>query len=444
MKNISNAFIASTVVLGAVVLFQFKQSSDLKQQNEELQSAANSRSASIHLPNRDAETRFSKRSNNSDSAAGQTHSIRHLLAIRNPTERTQALLDYVKNLPASEIPEAIAELRRSTPHWDQEGKFFAHMLISKWARLDPDAALASLKEIDMKRYGDAPFSVISSIASQDPQRAITWLNDDQNPFASNKWMGQFLAGTISKEWVKQDPEAALEWARNVPSDQRIGALTGVLGSIAMTDPQRAAKLAMEIEGDGREHVLADIAQSWAAKDPRGALAWVESLSDDERPRALNNTLAIWARTEPNAAAEYVAMNLDADKSHKLVKSVTEAWVAKAPDEAAKWIATLPVDEKGAKAMSDAMWHWTNKNPKDAATWLADQPAGPVRDQGITGLAKASFEFDKAAALSWTREISDQKTRNFSTDIGLKAWIKEDPQAATAWARANGVAIPEEK
>ena len=53
-------------------------------------------------------------------------------------------------------------------------------------------------------------------------------------------------------------------------------------------------------------------------------------------------------------------------------------------------------------MSDAMGHWTHNTPEAAATWLADQPAGPMKDQGITGLAKASLEFDKAAALSWSR------------------------------------------
>lgn len=437
--------IASTCVLAVLALFQFKQSSDLKQQNEELRSAVNSRSTSVGFPSRDSAGSLSSAQSNEDlSNAKQIRGIKELLAIKNPTDRTEALLNYVKNLSAAEIPDALDELRQGTPHWDQEGKFFAHMLLSKWARLDPDAALASLNGIDTKRYGDAPFSVISAISSQDPQRAIAWLNDEQNPFASHKWMVQFLAGTISKEWVKQDPEAALRWAQNVPSDQRIGALTGVLGSIAMTDPKRAAQLAMEIEaGSGREHVLADIAQSWAAKDPIGALAWVESLSDSERPRALNNTLAIWARTDPESAAQYVTNHLDEDKSHKLVKSVTEAWVTKAPDEAAKWIATLPDDNKGMKAMSDAMWHWTHKNPEAAATWLADQPAGPMKDQGITGLAKASFEFDKAAALSWSREISDEKTRNFSTAIGLKAWAKEDPQAASQWASDNGVQVPKD-
>ncbi|MBK1829777.1 hypothetical protein JIN77_03510 [Verrucomicrobiaceae bacterium R5-34] len=443
-KNSSYALIASTLLLGVIVLVQIRQGAALRQENDQLKAAAEHRSSRVHLGIRNAAAVRSERVRDRRTAT-KVHSVQELLAIQNPSTRLDALSSYISTLSATEIPEALAELRRVVPHWDQEGKLFSHMLLSHWAKLDPEAALDSLQEVDTNRYGEAPLSVIAAIAAQAPQRAIAWLNDPENPFAGSKWMNQFIAGTISKEWVRQDPEAALTWARSVPTDQRLGALTGVLGSIAMTDPLRAATLAMEIEpGKSREHVVADIAQAWAAKDPRAALAWVEGLENDDRPKALNNTLAIWAQSEPQAAAEYVAKNLDEEKPHKLVKSVAEAWIGKAPDEAAKWLASLPLNEKGAKVMNDAMWHWTHKNPEAAATWLADQPAGQVRDQGITGLAKASFEFDKPAALSWSQQIGDEKLRNVATAMGLKAWMKESPQAAATWAQENGVSLPNDE
>ena len=89
-----------------------------------------------------------------------------------------------------------------------------------------------------------------------------------------------------------------------------------------------------------------------------------------------------------------------------------------------------------------MWNWTTRDPEAAGNWLAGQPAGPARDAGITGLAKAAFDFDPEAALDWATEISDEGFRGEAVEIGLREWMKRDPETARRWANQNGLATPE--
>ena len=122
----------------------------------------------------------------------------------------------------------------------------AHMLLTRWGKEDPDGAFASLKTVGLKEAGGTASSILGGLASIDPKRAIAWLEDPENQYANRPWMGHILAGTIGKEWVRQDPDAALAWANALPDSQRRGALGGILESLASSDPQQASLMVMEL------------------------------------------------------------------------------------------------------------------------------------------------------------------------------------------------------
>ena len=153
--------------------------------------------------------------------------------------------------------------------------------------------------MDFKQKGADPHIILASLASLDPKRAAEWLAAPDNELVHFPWMGHILAGTVAKEWVRQDPDAALAWAATVPDNQRLGAYTGVLGTLATTDPERASTLATELEpGGARNHIIGEIAKTWVRNDPDAALAWAGSLEGDERGRAVGEALGAWAQTNP--------------------------------------------------------------------------------------------------------------------------------------------------
>ena len=65
-----------------------------------------------------------------------------------------------------------------------------------------------------------------------------------------------------------------------------------------------------------------------------------------------------------------------------------------------------------------------------------QPESESRDRAIVSLAKATFDTDPAAAVTWAAAISDAHVRDETVTRGLTEWEKRDPAAAAAWAAEN--------
>ncbi|MDB4573010.1 hypothetical protein N9Z92_03805 [Akkermansiaceae bacterium] len=357
-------------------------------------------------------------------------------------------MKYAEGLTGSEIPQALEDIRKSAPHWDPEAKMIAHILLTRWAIDDPDAALASLEGIDLGKHGADPVSVLSGVASMHPDIATAWLDNPENKMVKLPFMGQILAGSIAKEWVRRDQEAALKWAEGLPDSQKAGAFTGVLGSLASTDPRKAASLASNLApGGSREHIIGEIAQSWAQDSPKEALDWAATLTGKERERALTTGLAQLAKDDRKSAAEFVEA-LDPAERASYLKSVSSSWATEEPAEAAEWVMDLaPGSEKqdavGA-ALGDVLWQWTRQDPQAAGTWLNEQEKGPTLDGAITGLAGAAFEQDPEASLSWATQISNEGLRGISITVGLGAWMQRDAEAASQWAKANNIPVPGQK
>ena len=207
-----------------------------------------------------------------DADAGSVP-LSEILAQRDPMLRMGALLAYVRSLNDDEIPAALTELRQSTPEWDPDARVAAQLMLTRWGKADPASALAYIDGLPVRKAGGDAAIIISAIAASDPQQAIEWLQKADNNLAKQPWMGQILAGSITKEWVRQDPEAALEWATTLPRQQQTGAYGGVLGTLAATDPARASKLAIELpEGDARRDVIGQIARSFSASPDDGGSA----------------------------------------------------------------------------------------------------------------------------------------------------------------------------
>jgi hypothetical protein len=445
MKGIP--LVAILVVLVAVIIIGLQRSEN-NRQREEIKTLRTSlanpsmipREAGSRNPNDLVSAGAATEGGSSPRAAGSLPTkLQDILALPDPMRRIRALLAYVDGLDAAAIPAALDDLRKSSPEWDPDAKMLAHMLLTRWGQEDPDAAFASLDSMDFKGKGADPHIILSSLASLDPKRAAEWLESPGNELVHFPWMGHILAGTVAKEWVRQDPDAALAWAATVPDNQRLGAYTGVLGTLATTDPKRASKLATELEpGGARNHIIGEIAKTWVRNDPANALSWARSLEGDERTRAVGEALGTWAQTKPAAAAGYLSKLGDDENIDTYIPKIAGNWAGQAPDEAAAWLATQPEGQGKRDAMNPLMWNWTTRDPEAAGNWLAEQPAGPARDQGIIGLGRAAIGFDPESALNWATQISDEKMRGDSIQAGIREWTRKAPEAAKEWAEANGI------
>jgi len=374
----------------------------------------------------------------------QREKLGTILAMRDPLARVNALMAYVGSLDESELQSALEQLRKDTPEWDPDARVAANLMLTRWGKADPDGALEYLSGLDRRRAGGDAAIIISALASTDPQRAIKWLEDPENKLKNFPWMGQILAGSITKEWVRDDPDAALEWAKSVPENQRSGAYSGVLGTIAATDPQRASAMALELpESNAREEIIAQISRSWSESSPAEALEWAQGLEGDERSRAVGEALGSWAQTDPESAAEFITSLPEDERTAGMVKRVTSTWARQEPAAAAQWVGDLPEGDEKKGAIGDVMWNWTTTDPTAASTWLLEQPAGESRDEGIGSLARVTFESDPEGALTWAAHMSSDERRLQSVAIGIHAWRERDQEAADAWLENTDTLSAEE-
>ena len=353
-----------------------------------------------------------------------------IFANPDPAERLWLLHDYSLQVSTKHISEALELLRSKTPEWDSESKILTHLLLTRWAKADPEAAFGSLDTANFSLERGHSLSILSALAALDPKRTANWLTSPVNTRAYYPIVGHILSGTIAKEWARQDPRAALEWAQTLADQQQAGAYSGVLETIAATDPQKAATLALGLKaGNARNDILAKIAQSWARQSPLKALAWTSTLVSEARGHATSRALESWSKNHPEKAAQY----LDENPNPKYLKIIANQWSKRDPEDTANWIASKPESPQRDSALADTLWHWTTQTPKAATTWIEALPAGNSRDQAIAGLAVAAVEFDPRSALEWSLKITTPSLRNDLSQHTFKAWSRNDPQIAQQWA-----------
>ena len=368
-----------------------------------------------------------------------------ILAERDPLQRMGALLAYVSQLDDSDVPVALEELRQNTPEWDPDARVAAQLMLTRWGKADPEGALAYASALGRDRAGRDATVILSAIAASDPQRAVAWLEDPDNKLVNQPWLGQFLAGSLTKEWVRQDPDAALEWAMNAPDNQRSGAYSGVLGSIAATDPKRASSLATELpEGDARREIIGQIARAWSETSPAEAIQWADTLEGDERRRASNEAIGKWAQSAPEEAASFVDSLAADQRSEGMLDRVANQWARQEPENAAHWLSAQEESADKADAMGDVMWNWTTADPVAASSWLLEQEPGNSRDEGIVALARVTFDEEPESAITWAAHMSDEKKRRDSVTFGVNVWLDRDPEAASQWLEATDTISQEER
>ena len=362
-----------------------------------------------------------------------------IFAKTDPAERIESLHDFAKGIPSARITDALDLLRQKTPEWDGEAKMLARLLLSRWAKEDPEAAFASLNSADFTKSRGHPTTILAVLAAYDPQRAADWLKNPENTNAFYPGLGHALAGTISKEWARQDLPAALAWAQSLPDQQRGGAYSGVLGSLATTNPEQASSLALTLEpGPARQHIVGEIASSWARNSPTDAIAWAKTLSSQEQTDATRSALRVWSQNKPSEAAAYLDSLDQAIDSHLPV--VAGTWARNEPAKAANWIASQPDGEGRDDAIAKTLWNWTTQNPAAATTWVQAQTNVSVRDHAISGLATAALDFDPPTALDWSNKITEPDLKNALIQRSLSIWRRKDPETARQWAKENNTQI----
>lgn len=364
--------------------------------------------------------------------------LQSILAESDPLNRLQDILAYADGISARDIPAMLEELRKSLGR-GREMDLIAHLLLSRWAQSDPDAAYACLADGTYRSKNWSPTSLLSSLASMDPERAAAWISEPGRQSMGRGRRGGRMFEVVAGAWARQDPEGAFAWSLTLDGRQQEQAAAAVVSHVVASDPEKATGMAMQMdEGAVRAEVVEELVEMWSHSAPDQALDWAVSLSGDERREAMQESVDEWAKSDPAAVASYLSQLSSSESIEPYLSSVASRWSQNEPAQAAEWVLTQAEGRGTRDAMGHVMWNWTQQDPEGAGTWLRNQPEGASRDGAVIGLAKASSSFDPAAATQWANSISDTRRREEMVRYSLGQWRKADPEAAAAWSQQNGV------
>lgn len=320
------------------------------------------------------------------------------------SDTTQSWIEYYvaldKWLNADTVHAAIAETQ--TLRSESERNQRLAVLIERWARFDPHAALDyAMNDIGGRPGRKAAFLAVRERATKDPVAALAWSKEHEGEDGTS-YMNLERGALIG--WMEEDQDAAWRYLQTLET------------------------------GDTRETAVQDLTREYyAGSSMDDTIAWVQSIADDEmRGQALEALANRWAHDLPEKAAAWFATLTDSALTKDAVTDIARTWAKDDPESTAEWLVGLPEGPGQSEGMQRLVREWVKNDPNAAGEWLNTLPDNKSLDLALDAFAREAVEDDPESAITWADSIHEEERRSRSLiDIGQE-WYREDPQAASRW------------
>jgi hypothetical protein len=290
----------------------------------------------------------------------------------------------------------------------------------KWAAKDPAEAVAHVKQIIPELtagiVGSALLTQMADvIAQKDPQAAVQFARDLPPEFRSNPVIA------AGREWAKTDPIAALEWARELGVDVTRGLRTGVGG-------WSGAVL--------KEAMLnhPDTTVGWVEAFPAGAER--DRLMERALHERLDNVPSGQLFNDKNEPILRLFDQLPLESQQREAAGIGQALATRPGFTDLRTIMSRFDDETSQlRAMSGAFVGLYEHDEKKAqevyAAYTANLPPGPAYDAATSAFAMSNPPSPvKSIALAQT--IRDPSVARSTLDSIMSEWFSTNPRQANNW------------
>lgn len=327
--------------------------------------------------------------------------------------------DLLLNLRPENAREVFDALLEKEQNGGETGQQMG-LLLEAWGKLDGEAALAAVNEMngDGRRRGFASISAMRGWASTDPTAAKAHLDG--------------LEGGFEKGMLTQ----------------------GVVSGLAATDPQAATAYVLELDaarnaegeegGNNRwrgfavDRQMEAIARAQIQRGMSEATTWAESLPEgDLKSSAFDQVAESYAQSDPEAAAAWVEAHADQGYAERAVREISEELSREDPAAAVTWAEKLP-EATQASAMRESMERWTREDPTAAGTYLTTMNESPARDAAVSTFARTYDREDPRLAVEWASSIGDDQLRTETIESVARSWVRSNAEEAKAWLPNSGL------
>ncbi len=385
---------------------------------------------------------------NAKSTPRRARNTQEILQTPGQLARMQTLLDFYSSLS----PEQLAEEAKKLDDVPMPERIMAsYVLFAKWAETDPFSAMEHSGKMGFAGMFVKP-TIMQSWASVDANGAASYYNTNKGEFSAMSMfgggrggggpMGNGGASIIAGEWARQNPDAAMTWAKSLTGTESVNAVSSIISQVATTDPKKAITLAASLEGDQKMRANNQIAQSLGGKDWSEAQSFIASLPADQQVEARERAFDGLARDNPLQAMNELSSITDEKERKNATTTVAEELSKVEPQKAFDLVISSAIDDEDA--MRNVMMNYSRQDREGALAAINKVPEGEMRDTAIGTYVYSNTGTDYAQNISLAESIADEGSRNRAVGVSVARWMSTDPEAAKQRVKESTVISDEMK
>jgi len=308
----------------------------------------------------------------------------------------------------------------------------------------------------------AMVSLITSLASADPDLAMTFANSVQNeqlrrqlsqralilwgqadPAAAPANGSPNLVGQLIGLLAKEDLEAARLAINRLDESTQTVAYAATLPTWLEQDPAAALDwVANNPTALGSQRLRSNILNFLVEQDLRSAFQWVEDLPALQRAQTSSRLISIVANSDIQAAAREVATTNDEQLRQKYSENLMGHWARTDPQQAAAWLQDQRLSNS-SEAYQKLAGSWANRDFDAATDFALDLPDGADRDAALNGIILSAFSnitqnIDQT--LNAFAAIEQPQQRQLAANVIHSALSQIDPAQAAQFAQDHNLDI----
>ena len=366
--------------------------------------------------------------------------LREILAEPGQTSRIMSLLEYYADLDPDQFDSEIQKLQ-GLPM--SQRMLAMNLLFSRWAETDAKGSWERSRQMGFPEMFMARAGAVSGWAASNPESLAREYSDDPNEFGmgpGGRGKGD-TAAMIAGEWAKQNPEAALKWARSLDGREGADAIAGIFNELSQQDPREALRMAATLGDDERGDAYESIAEAWAISDYTAADQWINSLGEGKE-KVRFAAIESLANVSPSQAARETTKLPAGEERDELVAEVSREWARQDAPAAFDWLTESGSESAVEEGIGRVVGALSREDPERVLDYIDAQAAGEVRDNAVQGYVYGNREAPPAETIRLAETISGEEDRQRAVTRVAYEWARQDPQATLRYLE-NAEAIGEE-
>ncbi|MFK8015913.1 MAG: hypothetical protein AB8G17_10795 [Gammaproteobacteria bacterium] len=356
----------------------------------------------------------------------QMASVDDVLELPTDFAQTEALYVLAGRADAGELEQLIFQSASIAHRYDRRAAL--EILFTRYAEIDPDAALAFLLQIDLDIDDIILPSLFSAWSKSDPAGAIAAANE-----IDNARLRKLAGRTILSIAARNDPGTLKTiGAQLVDRHDTHWIEAEMIGNQANYQPVLALEQALAVSRHvgGRDAVWR-VAFVWARNDPDAALAYADNIQDRGRRQHFIDAVASrWMDEDPEAALQAVLALPDGAARSRTLSNALGGYAKTYPAQAVRVAQSLG-DAVGGRALQTVYTTWAQNDPDGALRALGE---GEANDEILTSVMMVVSTIDAEKAWQFAQTLSDVRRAKTLPSV-LSQMSSTDPQRALDLAMA---------